>query len=119
LLGRRVNHAVQPGDIVTTLSQGQPSIIAAVGPDGIELETERSRQRGASPQHVPFWMIERVWEHLVAHGTVTLEYMLATDGLNVKRSAFVAALLARFDDVRVSSSRPVTLEYRPSVTPQA
>ena len=113
LMGR-ITRAVQPGDVITTLSQGRPNTIVTVGPEGIGVETGRSTEQGTGPQLVPYWMIERSWTHLVTHGRVTLAFMLDKDGLNVKRSAFVAALLACFDDVRVVSSRPVELEHRPS-----
>lgn len=108
----RITRAVRPGDVITTLSQGQPNTIVWIGPQGIAVETRRSREQGTGPQLVPYWMIERSWTHLVAHGRVTLTFMLDKDGLNVKRSAFVAALLACFDDVHVVSSRPVELEHR-------
>jgi hypothetical protein len=61
-------------------------------------------------------MVERTWHHLLAARTVTQQFMLSTEGLNVKRSAFVAALVSRFDGVRVVSTRPTELEYRPHST---
>jgi hypothetical protein len=105
----RITRAVHPGDVVRTLSQGQPNTVVAIGPDGIHVETRRSAAAGTGPHLVPYWMIKRVWDHLLATGSVTQQEVLATDGLNVKRSAFVTALIARFDDVRVASTRPVEL----------
>ncbi len=54
-------------------------------------------------------MIELAWDWLVAHGTLTNRHLLATGGLNVKRSSLVCALLARLPGVRVVSTRPIEL----------
>jgi len=66
------------------------------------------------PQLVPMWMIEATWDYLVRTGRVTQKYLVSAEGLNVKRSAFVAALVSRFDGVRVVATRPTELEYRPA-----
>jgi hypothetical protein len=57
------------------------------------------------------WMIDEAWHHLVRHRRIDQPTML--DDLRIMRSAFVIALLARFDGVRVSSTRPPTVEYAP------
>jgi hypothetical protein len=41
--------------------------------------------------------------------TLTNRYLLADDGLNVKRSSFVCALLATLPDATVTSRRPIEL----------
>jgi hypothetical protein len=40
-------------------------------------------------------MIQIAWERLQSHGRLTNRYLLADEGLNVERSSFVCALLAR------------------------
>jgi hypothetical protein len=59
---------------------------------------------------VPAWMLALAWEYLLAHGTLTNRHLLAADGLNVKRSSAVCAVLARLPGIAVASTRPVTLE---------
>ena len=54
-------------------------------------------------------MVQAAWEHLTAHGTLTNTHLLAKDGLNVKRSSAVCALLARLPEVTVVSVRPIML----------
>lgn len=108
LLDRIVAVAAE-GPVVATLADGKPNRIVEVTPDGIWVETERSRALGRPAQLVDAWMLEIAWEWLVAHGTLTNRWLLATDGLNVKRSSFVCALLTRFPDVAVTSLRPITL----------
>ncbi|UQX11486.1 hypothetical protein [Candidatus Mycobacterium methanotrophicum] len=53
-------------------------------------------------------MIVAVWEHLRQDGELTHHELLHER--NVKRSAFVCALLAQFPDVVVRSTRPIVLE---------
>jgi hypothetical protein len=55
-------------------------------------------------------MLALAWEYLLAHGTQTNRHLLAADGLNVKRSSAVCAILARLPGISVASTRPVTLE---------
>lgn len=57
---------------------------------------------------MPPWMIVAAWEHLRHNGELTHHELLHE--LNVKRSAFVCALLAQFPDVVVRSARPIVLE---------
>jgi hypothetical protein len=52
-------------------------------------------------------------EYLQAHGSLTNRDLLCTDGLNVKRSSLVCALLARLPGVHVASARPITLRLTP------
>jgi hypothetical protein len=55
-------------------------------------------------------MIATAWEHLRLHGRLSQKKLLGP--LNVKRSAFVCALVARFPDVDIESDRPVVLRLR-------
>lgn len=105
----RIRHAIGPGQTIPTLSRGRPNAIVSIEREGIEVETVRSSAKGSGPQLVPAWMIQRAWDHLVRCRSLTCRELVASDGLNVKRSAFVCALLARFPDVEVASSRPITL----------
>jgi hypothetical protein len=44
-------------------------------------------------------------DYLQAHGSLTNRLLLDKDGLNVKRSSFVCALLARLPNVQVSATQ--------------
>ena len=98
--------------IVLTLSNGKSNRVAAVEPEGVLISTTRSDAMDRPPQLVPAWMIERAWSHLTTHGELDNRYLLSSDGLNVKRSSAVCALLARLPGVSVTSSRPIRLAYR-------
>jgi hypothetical protein len=52
-------------------------------------------------------MINVAWAHLRKYRRLTQEQLL--NELNVKRSAFVCALLARFDGVEVELDKPIVL----------
>ncbi|GLC10036.1 hypothetical protein Mkiyose1665_44720 [Mycobacterium kiyosense] len=60
-------------------------------------------------------MVVGAWEHLCAHGELTQDELL--NDLNVKRSAFVCALLAQFEDVMVESAPATTLQLIRGQTP--
>lgn len=53
-------------------------------------------------------MIVTAWEHLQKAGE--LSHAVLLNDLNVKRSAFVIALLAQFIDVVVRSTEPIVIE---------
>ena len=63
-------------------------------------------------------MIQIAWDWLRAHGSLSNRFLLDKDGLNVKRSSFVCALLAQLPDV-VISRRPIELALRRHATPKA
>jgi hypothetical protein len=107
----RIQRAVSPGDVIHTLGRPSPNRIHGIGVDGVHMSTPRSDRKGRGPQLVPMWMIDEAWRYLVRHGRIDQPTML--DDLRIMRSAFVIALLARFDDVHVSSTRPPTVEYTP------
>jgi hypothetical protein len=103
-----IGTVIQPGDEIDTLSIKHPNEIAEFDRSGIWVNTERSKGSGAGPQHVPAWMIAIAWEGLCANGELSQVEVL--NDLNVKRSAFVCALLALFPDVVVRQTRPTVLE---------
>lgn len=107
-LFERVAAAVREGDDIETIANKQVNRIAGLDREGVYVETARSRDRGTGPQHVPAWMIVRAWDHLRGNGELSQVVLL--NHLNVRRSAFVCALLALFPDVVVQSSRPVVLQ---------
>ena len=99
---------VQPGDEILTLSSKPPTALAAVGREGLRGETLRSQSRGSGPQLVPAGMIVKAWRHLQKAGVLSHTELL--EDLNVKRSAFVIALLAQFPEVAVRSTEPIVVE---------
>lgn len=106
----RILAVVEAGDEISTLSIKRPNWIVAVERTGVWVETERSRARGAGSQFVPAWMIVSAWNHLCENGSLSQSELL--NDLNVKRSAFVCALLAQFPEVSVVQTRPTILELR-------
>jgi len=94
---------------VLTLADGKPNWLTDVTADGVWVQTLRSRRLNRPPQLVDAWMIQIAWDYLHAHGSLTNRHLLDRDGLNVKRSSFVCALLARLPDVEVTSTRPIEL----------
>jgi hypothetical protein len=107
-LMERIRAAVEIGGEIETLSLKRPNRIVGVHRKGIEVETLRSDKRGSGPQLVPAWMVVAAWDRLCRRGQLSQSELL--DELNVKRSAFVCALLALFPDVVVRSTRPTVLE---------
>lgn len=106
----KVCKAIKAGDVISTLGIARPNWIAGIDHDGVLVETTRSRRMGREPQLVPAWMINTAWRHLRKVGRLSHDQLLKE--LNVKRSAFVCALMARFDDVDVESDKPIVLCLR-------
>ena len=104
----RIKSVVQAGDEISTLSNNRPNLIAAIESDGIWVRTLRSDSLRSGPKLVPAWMIVTAWHHLQQEGSLTHAELL--EELNVKRSAFVIALLAQFPEVVVRSTRPIIIE---------
>ena len=104
---QRVRAAVRPGDTILTLGKGKPNRIVDISRDGVLVETEASVGKASGPQLVPAWMVIAGWEHLAVRRTLTQAHLLKV--LNVKRSAFVCALLAQMPGIEVQSTRPVVL----------
>src|SRR4051812_17186021 len=85
---------LREGDVVATLSTGNPNRISSLDRTGVGVETGRTRVEGTGPQLVPAWMVEAGWQRLKGRGRLSHAELLATNDLNVKRSAFVCAVLA-------------------------
>ncbi len=107
-LYNRIASVIAVGDEIETLSIKRPNWIASVDRTGVWVETGRSRSRQSGPQLVPAWVIAVAWDRLCMNGTLSQVELL--NDLNVKRSAFVCALLAQFPDVVVRQNRPTVLE---------
>ena len=82
----RIDSVVQPGDEVLTLANHRPNVIAAIGPDGIWVETLRSARRRSGPQLVPAWMIVIAWRHLQTTGALSSAELLESLNSNVQPS---------------------------------
>jgi hypothetical protein len=108
LLGA-LRQAVPDGSVLATLANGRPNLVTAVVPQGVYVETTSSRAKGLPAQLVPAWMLQLAWDYLCMHGALTNRYLLAADGLNVKRSSAVCTILAQLPDVEVASTRPIAL----------
>lgn len=103
----RILRSVEVGETIHTLGRGEANQIVAIDPDGILVTTQRSKERGAGAQRVPAWMVVTAWKQLLPHGSLSRESL--TEGLGVKRSSFVCALLSRFPGIEVASVRPIRL----------
>jgi hypothetical protein len=104
-----INRIVGVGDVVTTLGMARPNRVSAIDGTGLWVETEKSIRDGKGPKLVPAWMINAGWQHLEKHGRLSQAELL--DDLNVKRSAFVCALLARFPGVDVGDEENIVLHF--------
>ena len=103
--------SIEVGSTIPTLSTGKPNRITGIAPEGVYVVTEKSEREGKPPQLVDAWMLEAGWSYLQSNGSITNEFLLSGDGLNVKRSSVVCALLARLPGVAVVSRRaPILLE---------
>ena len=104
----RIAAVVADRYVIETLSIKRPNWISSFDLTGVWVETERSRSRAAGPQLVPAWMFVAAWDRLCTNGILSQVELL--NDLNVKRSAFVCAMLAQFPDVVVLQNRPTVLE---------
>ena len=108
----QLDRCVPAGSAVYTLGVNpQINMVSRIDAAGVWIETDRSRQRGGGPQLVNGWMLRLAWDYLRFHGELSNRYLLADNGLNVKRSSAVCALLARLPGVEVRSSKPVELVW--------
>lgn len=112
-LWRLMRAHVPVGVVVPTLRHGKPNRIIDVAADGVWIETERSRARTGAAEHVPAWMFNIAWDWLRAHGSLTNRYLLSSDGLNVKRSSAVCAMLAQLPGVSVRTDDGILLQLTP------
>lgn len=102
-----IAQAVCPGQVIKTLGKARPNRIVWIDRDGLRVETDKSLREGKEPQLVPAWMVISAWRHLLEHGRLSQAELV--DQLNVKRSAFVCALLAHFRGVEVDEDGSVIL----------
>ena len=107
---RLIGELAATWDEIPTLAEGKLNRIVEVLPDGVLVHTTKSSGDG-EPKFVPAWMIDVAWEHLRRVGSLTQAHLGANDGLRVKRSAFVMAVLSRFPGVRVLSTSPTGLAF--------
>ncbi|MEI2713463.1 MAG: arginine deiminase-related protein [Nocardioides sp.] len=112
-----IRAAIGEERVVHTLGHHRPNTIVELGPSGILVENERTQNRGAGPQLVPAWMFESAWQALREHGRLSNRELLASDDLNIKRSSFVCAVLAKLPEVEVVGTSPVVLERVVRQTP--
>lgn len=109
-----MNHVarfVRPGAELHTLGTGRPNWVVDLSTDGILIHTERSKKMG-EPELVEGWMVQAAWDYLVERGELTNASLVATDGLNVKRSSAVCAVLAELPEVSIVSKHPIVLTMR-------
>ncbi len=104
-----LRRAVPDGSVLGTLAEGRPNLVTAVTPQGVYVVTASSKAKGLPAQLVPAWMLQLAWDYLRLHRALTNHYLLAADGLNVKRSSAVCTLLARLPGVEVVSTGPIAL----------
>jgi len=102
--------------VFATLAQGKPNHVTNVTPTGLYVITDASKAKGTPAQLVPAWMLQVAYDYLRAHGSLTNRYLLATDGLNVKRSSAVCAILAALPgiDASVVKGDGIVLTWRRS-----
>ena len=98
---------------VATVARGELNRIDEVSSEGVTISTDASDSRGSGPQLVPAWMLNVAWRHLCETGSLTNRHLVSSDGLNVKRSSAVCALLAQLPGVTVGSTQPIELRYHP------
>jgi hypothetical protein len=110
-----INRAVTAGQVIYTLGKARPNRIISIDREGLFVETEKSVAEGRGPQLVPAWMVSTAWQYLVEHGRLSQAELL--DGLNVKRSAFVCALLSHFPGVVVGGGDKVEVHFEGHATP--
>lgn len=99
--------AVKVGEVISTLGTARPNRIVSIDSAGIRVATEKSERKVTGPQLVPAWMIVVAWDHLRQHGNLTQKQLV--NELNVKRSAFIRALLSRLPNVEFDAVPRVSL----------
>ena len=62
-------------------------------------------------------MFNVAWDYLAANGRLTNRYLRAGDGLNVKPSSAVCAVLAHLPGVDVVGRRPIEVALRKAAPP--
>ena len=109
----RLSSVIPVGSEIRTLGRApRLNRVDRIDAAGVWIETERSSERGTGPRLVNAWMLRLAWDYLMFHGRLSNRYLLADDGLNVKRSSAVCALLAQLPEVEVVLSSPIELAAR-------
>ena len=106
----------QNSEFWTLGSSPKRNVVTEVTRSGLYVETAASKAKGRSPQLIPSWMLQVAWEYLRAKGELSAQYLLADDGLNVKRSSGVCAILSRLPGVGVRAGRRIVLEWNSKVS---
>ena len=97
-LYRALDAEVRRNPVFMTLGRSpRPNRVTSITPLGIEIGTERSRDRHGGSELVPAWMLNLAWERLRVLGTLSNRELL--EDLRVHRSSAVCALLARVPGV--------------------
>jgi HKD family nuclease len=102
--------------VFVTLARAQANRVVGIDRSGLWIETDASKRKRLPPQHVPAWMFQLAWDYLKSHGSLTNRHLLASDGLNVKRSSAVMAILARLPGVQIVGRSPVEVAIRLPLT---
>jgi hypothetical protein len=75
----------------------RPNRVTSLSPLGIEIQTERSRERHGGSELVPAWMLNLAWDRLRVLRKLSNRELL--EDLRVHRSSAVCAILARLPGV--------------------
>lgn len=103
---------IPAGSVVFTLGpHPRANWVERIDASGVWIETDRSRLQGRGGQLVETWMLRLARDYLAFHGSLTNRFLVADDGLNVKRSSAVCALLAQLPEVEVASRNPIELRW--------
>lgn len=103
-----IRRAVDATPVFTTLGRGAENRVVECTAHGLYVETASTRSKGAGPQRIEPWMIQVALDYLEDHERLDYETLTfgenekkgVVGGLNVKRSSFVLALLARLPGLR-------------------
>ena len=90
------------------------NVVTDVSERGFLVQTAKA-QDGTDNGHVPAWMLQVAWDHLVEHGQLTNKHLLKE--MKVMRSSAVCAVLARLPGVQVDPGPGITLRYQGSKAP--
>jgi hypothetical protein len=106
----RLRSVVGPGDVIPTLSRGNPNRIEAIHELGVDVTTQHSLETAGGSSLVPAWMFNDVWDELRRRGSVDRDHMdrLRTTR-KIKRSSAVFAILERLPEVTVVARRPLVI----------
>lgn len=108
-----LQRAVPVGSTILTLAERRPNLFVDITEHGVYVETDRSRSRQAGAQLVPAWMLQPACDYLQRYGELSNRCLLAADGLNVKRSSAVCAVLARLPGINITSNRSCSVPAGP------